>query len=104
MLIQIVVCLNMIAAHECELLCDKTGLDFKVLQDVLHVSAGQSFVLDYWLGRFKRPEESAAVRRQRAEVFAKSLSPALDLGRDAGVSLPGAALAQGLMKRVMGID
>jgi 3-hydroxyisobutyrate dehydrogenase-like beta-hydroxyacid dehydrogenase len=79
-------------------------MDFKRFQDVLHVSAGQSFVLDYWLGRFKRPEESAAVRRQRAEVFSKSLSPALELARDVGVTLPGAALAQGLIKRAMGID
>jgi 3-hydroxyisobutyrate dehydrogenase-like beta-hydroxyacid dehydrogenase len=104
MLSQIAVCLNMIAAHECELLCDKTGLDFKMLQDVLHVSAGQSFVLDHWRGRFIRPAESEAVRRQRAEVFSKSLSPALELARAVGVSLPGAALAQGLIKRVMGID
>jgi 3-hydroxyisobutyrate dehydrogenase-like beta-hydroxyacid dehydrogenase len=61
-------------------------------------------VLDHWLGRFIRAEESHAVRRQRAEVFAKSLSPALDLARDAGVSLPGTALAQGLIKRVMSVD
>jgi len=104
MLSQIAVCLNMIAAHECELLCDKTGLDFKMLQKVLHVSAGQSFVLDHWLGRFIRPEESETVRRQRAEVFAKSLSPALELACDVAVSLPGTTLAQGLMKRVMGVD
>jgi 3-hydroxyisobutyrate dehydrogenase-like beta-hydroxyacid dehydrogenase len=104
MFIQIVVCLNMIAAHECESLCDKTGLDFKRLQEVLHVSAGQSFVLDHWLGRFKRPEESEAVRRQRAAVFAKSLSPALELARDVGVSVPGTSVAQGLIMRVMGID
>jgi len=104
MLIQIVVCLNMIAAHESELLCDKTGLDFKMCQEVLHVSAGQSFVLDHWLERFKRPEESETVRRQRAEVFSKSLSPALELAREVGVSLPGTALAQGLLKRVLGID
>ena len=104
LLIQIVVCLNMVAAHECELLCEKTGLDFKRLQEVLHVSAGQSFVLDHWLERFIRPEESEAVRRQRAEVFAKSLSPALDLAGDIGVSLPGTALAQRLIRQVMGID
>jgi 3-hydroxyisobutyrate dehydrogenase-like beta-hydroxyacid dehydrogenase len=104
MLIQIVVCLNMIAAHESELLCDKTGLDFKMFQEILHVSAGQSFVLDHWLGRFKRPEESEAVRRQRAEVFSKSISPALELAREVGVSLPGTALAQSLLKRVMGIN
>jgi 3-hydroxyisobutyrate dehydrogenase-like beta-hydroxyacid dehydrogenase len=104
MLIQVVVVLNMIAAHECELLCDKTGLDFKSLQEVLHVSAGQSFVLDHWLGRFKRPGESEATRDQRLEVFSKSLVPALELARDVGVSLPGTALAQKLIKGVMDID
>ena len=103
MLIQIVVCLNMIAAHESELLCDKTGLDFKMFQEVLHVSSGQSNVLDTWQ-RFKRPEEPEAVRRQRAEVFAKSLSPALELAREVGASLPGTALAQGLLKRVLEVD
>ena len=104
MLIQVVVGLNMVAAHECEQICAKTGLNFKSLQDVLHVSAGQSFVLDHWLGRFKRPGESEAVRRKRAEVFCKSLSPAMDLARDVGLSLPGTSVAQGLIMRVMGID
>jgi 3-hydroxyisobutyrate dehydrogenase-like beta-hydroxyacid dehydrogenase len=103
MLIQIVVCLNMIAAHESELLCDKTGLDFKSFQEVLHVSSGQSNVLDNWR-QFKRPEESEAVQRQRAEVFAKSLSPALELAREVGASIPGTALAQGLLKRVLHVE
>jgi 3-hydroxyisobutyrate dehydrogenase-like beta-hydroxyacid dehydrogenase len=103
MLIQIVVCLNMIAAHESELLCNKTGLDFKSFQQVLHVSSGQSNVLDTWQ-RFKRPEEPEAVRRQRAEVFAKSLSPALELAREVGVPIPGTSLAQGLLKNVLEID
>jgi 3-hydroxyisobutyrate dehydrogenase-like beta-hydroxyacid dehydrogenase len=104
MLIQVVVGLNMIAAHECEVLCDKTRLDFKSLQEVLHVSAGQSFVLDHWLGRFKRPGEPEEVRQQRLEVFSKSLVPALELARELGVSLPGTALAQELIKGVMDID
>jgi 3-hydroxyisobutyrate dehydrogenase-like beta-hydroxyacid dehydrogenase len=103
MLIQIVVCLNMIAAHESELLCKKTGLDFKNFQEVLHVSSGQSNVLDNWQG-FKRPGEPEAVRRQRADVFAKSLAPALELAREVGVSIPGTALAQGLLKKVLEID
>jgi 3-hydroxyisobutyrate dehydrogenase len=103
MLIQIVVCLNMIAAHESELLCKKTGLDFKMFQEVLHVSSGQSLVLDNWQG-FKRPEEPEAIRRQRAEVFAKSLSPALELAREVGTDIPGTALAQRLLKRVLEID
>ncbi|HSK29194.1 MAG TPA: NAD(P)-dependent oxidoreductase [Candidatus Limnocylindria bacterium] len=104
MLIQVVVGLNMIAAHECEVLCDKTRLDFKSLQEVLHVSAGQSFVLDHWLGRFKRPGEPEEVRQQRLEVFSKSLVPALELAREVGVSLPGTALAHDLIKGVMDID
>ncbi|MGE5219154.1 MAG: NAD(P)-dependent oxidoreductase [Chloroflexota bacterium] len=104
MLIQVVVGLNMVAAHECEQLCGKTGLSFKSLQEVLHVSAGQSFVLDHWLGRFKRPGEAEAVRRRRAEVFCKSLTPAMELARDVGVSVPGTSLAQGLIMRLLGID
>jgi len=103
MLIQIVVCLNMIAAHESELLCNKTGLDFKMFQKVLHLSSGQSNVLDIWQ-QFKRPEEPETIRRQRAEVFAKSLSPALELAREVGASLPGTELAQSLLKRVLDVD
>ena len=103
MLIQIVVCLNMIAAHESQLLCDKTGLDFKSFQEVLHVSSGQSNVLDNWQ-RFKRPEEPEAVRQRRADVFEKSLSPALELARDVGADLPGTALAQSLIKRILEVD
>ena len=103
MLIQIVVCLNMIAAHESELLCEKTGLDFKSFQQVLHVSSGQSNVLDNWQ-RFKRPEEPEAIRRRRADVFEKSLSPALELAREVGADVPGTALAQNLLKRVLEVD
>ena len=60
-------------------------------------------MLDTWQ-RFKRPEEPEAVRRQRAEVFAKSLSPALEFAHEVGASLPGTALAQGLLKRVLEVD
>jgi len=103
MLIQVVVCLNMVAAHESELLCSKTGLNFKKFQEVLHVSSGQSNVLDVWQ-QFKRPEESKAVQTKRAEVFAASLSPALEIAREVGVDLPGSKLAHGLLKRVLGVE
>ena len=103
MLIQVVVCLNMIAAHESEMLCAKTGLDFKSFQQVLHVSSGQSNVLDSWQ-QFKRPEEPEAVRRQRAVVFEASLSPALELARQLGVDVPGSQLAHGMLKRVLDVD
>ena len=103
MLIQVVVCLNMVAAHESQLLCDKTGLDFRMFQEVLHVSSGQSNVLDSW-HRFKRPEEPAIVRQRRADVFEKSLSPALELAREVGADLPGTVLAQSLIKRILNVE
>jgi len=94
----------MLAAHEAGLVCEKSGLTFRALQEVLRASSGQSFVTDHWLQRFKRPDDPIAVRRQRTEVFYKSLSPALDLARDLGISLPGAALARRLLPQIMGIE
>ena len=53
MIVQVVVCINMLGAYEAELLSEKCGLDFKALQEVLRVSSGQSFVTEHWLDRFK---------------------------------------------------
>jgi hypothetical protein len=60
-------------------------------------------VLDVWQ-QFKRPEESKAVQTKRAEVFAASLAPALEIARGFGVDLPGSALAYTLLRRVLGVD
>ena len=104
MILQVVVCINMLGASEAELLADKCGLDFRALQEVLRVSSGQSFVVDHWLERFKRPDDPLAVRQRRTEVFCESLSPALLSARDLDFSLPGAALAQRILRRIMGLD
>jgi 3-hydroxyisobutyrate dehydrogenase-like beta-hydroxyacid dehydrogenase len=93
----------MLGAYEAELLADKCGLDFKALQEVLRVSSGQSFVVDHWLERFKRPDDPLPIRRRRTEVFSESLSPALLTARDLDFSLPGAALVQQLLWRIMGL-
>ena len=103
MILQVVVCINMLGASEAELLADKCGLDFKALQEVLRVSSGQSFVVDHWLERFKRPQDPLAVRQRRTEVFSESLVPALLSARHLDVSLPGAALVQQLLRRIMGV-
>jgi 2-hydroxy-3-oxopropionate reductase len=103
MILQVVVCLNMLGAYEAELLCEKCGVDFKGLQSVVRVSSGQSFVFDHWLERFKRPDDPLPVRRRRAQVFYESLSPALDSARNMGFSLPGAALVRELLHRMMGL-
>jgi len=104
MILQIVVCINMLGAYEAELLSEKCGLDFKALQKVFRVSSGQSLVVDHWFERFKRPDDPLPVRQRRTEVFYESLAPALSWARDLGFSLPGAALVQRLLPRMMGLD
>ena len=104
MIVQVVVCINMLGIYEAELLSEKCGLDFKALQEVLRVSSGQSFVAEHWLERFKRPEDPLPIRRRRAEVFVESLVPALRLARDLDIALPGTTLAQELFHRVMGVE
>jgi 3-hydroxyisobutyrate dehydrogenase-like beta-hydroxyacid dehydrogenase len=104
MIVQVVVCINMLGTYEAELLSEKCGLDFKALQEVLRVSSGQSFVAEHWLDRFKRPEDPLPIRRRRAEVFVESLAPALRLARDLDIALPGTTLARELFQRVMGVE
>lgn len=103
-IVQVVTCLNMLAAHEAECVAGKTGLNFTALQQVLHSSSAQSFVMDNWLDRFKLASDPMEIRRRRTEVFQKSLAPALELAERLGLSLAGATLAQRLLPRVMGIE
>jgi 3-hydroxyisobutyrate dehydrogenase len=103
MILQVVVCVNMLGAYEAELLAEKCGLDFRALQEVLRVSSGQSFVVDHWLDRFKRPDDPLAIRHRRTEVFYESLAPALLSARNLDFELPGAALARQLLRRIMGL-
>jgi 3-hydroxyisobutyrate dehydrogenase-like beta-hydroxyacid dehydrogenase len=103
MILQVVVCINMLGAYEAELLAEKSGIDFKALQEVLRVSSGQSFVIDHWLERFKRPDDPLSVRRRRTEVFRESLVPAVRMAKDLDITLPGAILAQELFQRIMGL-
>lgn len=103
MILQVVVCINMLAAHESEVLAKECGLDFALLQQVLHKSASQSFVVDNWLYRFKLEQDPMPIRQRRIEVFQKSLGPSLEMARDLGLSLEGAELAQRLMPQIMGI-
>src|SRR5262245_26068217 len=52
----LIVYVNMLAASEGMRLAEKAGLDLKALQDVVHVSAGQSRVADNWLQQRKLKE------------------------------------------------
>lgn len=104
MIVQVVTCINMLAAHEADLLAGECDLDFAAMQKVLHLSSAQSFVTDNWLDRFKLPGDPMEIRRRRTEVFQKSLGPALELAQQLGLSIPGAILTERLLPRIMGIE
>lgn len=104
MIVQVVTCINMLAAHEAELLAERDGLEFAALQKVLRASSGQSFVTDNWIDRFKLPQDPIEIRRRRTEVFRKSLAPAIELARQLGLAVPGTVLAERLLPRIMGIE
>src|SRR5581483_2031414 len=73
MIVQVATCIDMLAAHEAELLAAEWGLDFAAMQKVLRASSGQSFVAEHWLDRFKLAGDPMEIRRRRTEVFQKSL-------------------------------
>ena len=104
MIVQVVTCINMLAAREAEVLGQHAGLDFTNLQKVLHASSGQSFVSDNWLDRFKLAEDPIEVRRRRTLVFQQSLVPALEMAGEIGLSHPGTSLAERLMPQMMGLE
>jgi 3-hydroxyisobutyrate dehydrogenase-like beta-hydroxyacid dehydrogenase len=104
MIVQVVTCINMLAAHEAELLAGRSGLNFAALQKVMRVSSAQSFVTDQWIDRFKLPQDPIEIRRKRTEVFQKSLAPAIEMAQRLGLPLSGAVLAERLLPQIMGIE
>jgi 3-hydroxyisobutyrate dehydrogenase len=104
MIVQVVTCINMLAAHEAELLAGRSGLNFAELQKVMRVSSAQSFVADQWIDRFKLPQDPIEIRLRRTEVFQKSLAPAIETAQRLGLSLSGAILAERLLPQIMGIE
>jgi len=104
LIVQVVTCINMLAAHEAELVANRCGIDFATMQQVLKASSGQSFVAENWLNRFKLAKDPLDVRNRRTEVFQKSLGPAIELARQLGLSLAGTELAEHSMARIMGLE
>jgi 3-hydroxyisobutyrate dehydrogenase-like beta-hydroxyacid dehydrogenase len=99
----LIVYVNMLAASEGIRLGEKAGLDLKALQDVVHVSAGQSRVADNWLQQRTLRDTYTTGPQGLMQLIHKDLRLALELGHDLGLSLPGAALTQQLIARVLEI-
>jgi 3-hydroxyisobutyrate dehydrogenase-like beta-hydroxyacid dehydrogenase len=99
----LIVYVNMLAASEGMRLAEKAGLDLKALQEVVHAGAGQSRVADNWLQQRRLKEAYTSGPQGLMQLIHKDLRLALELGHDVGLSLPGAALTQQLIERVLEI-
>ncbi|HLY67606.1 MAG TPA: NAD-binding protein, partial [Chloroflexota bacterium] len=93
---QIVTTVNMLAAFEGMSVAEAAGLKLDSFDQLLRVSAGQSYMADRWLERRKQ------LGPDGGEGFYKGLIPALKLGHELGVSLPGTSLFQQLVNRMLG--
>ena len=100
----LIVYVNMLSASEGMLLGEKAGLDPKALQEVVRVSAGQSRVADNWLQQSRLRDTYTTGPQGLMQLIHKDLRLALELGHDLGLSLPGAALTQQLIARVLGTE
>ena len=100
----LIVYVNMLAASEGMRLAEKAGVDLKSMEQVVHAGAGQSRVADHWSQQRKLKDSYTSGPRGLMELMHKDLRLALELGHDLGLSLPGAALTQQMLQRVLEIE
>ena len=100
----LIVYVNMLAASEGMRLAEKAGVDLKSMEQVVHAGAAQSRVADHWSQQRKLRDTYTSGPRGLMELMHKDLRLALELGHDLGLSLPGAALTQQLLQRVLEIE
>ena len=100
----LIVYVNMLAASEGMRIAEKFGLDLKAMQEVVHAGAAQSRVADNWLQQRKLKDTYTTGAQGLVQLIHKDLRLALELGHDLGLGLPGAALTQQLIERVLEIE
>jgi 3-hydroxyisobutyrate dehydrogenase-like beta-hydroxyacid dehydrogenase len=100
----LIVYINMLAASEGMRLAEKAGVDLKSMEQVVHAGAAQSRVADHWSQQSNLKDTYTSGPRGLMELIHKDLRLALELGHDLGLSLPGAALTQQLIQRVLEIE
>jgi 3-hydroxyisobutyrate dehydrogenase len=110
------ICLNLItylqwtAAYEAAALARGVGVPLEVLEQAGRSNGQITDLMISYLALFKLPEaarKSEALQdylRTQMHVAEKDLACALQLAREAGVSLPGAALVSQLMARIYPIE
>jgi 2-hydroxy-3-oxopropionate reductase len=90
---QLIICVNLLAAAEGMRLGIQAGLSSEILERVIGAGGAQSRVAERW---FKLKLGSHAQK-----VFYKDLKLCLELASQLNVSVPGAAIAQQLLERIV---
>jgi 3-hydroxyisobutyrate dehydrogenase-like beta-hydroxyacid dehydrogenase len=91
---QVILCLNLLAAHEGTELARRAGLDAAALGEAVRAGAAQSRVAERWAVARPAPQNSA--------LFYKDLALALELAHELGIDLPAAALVQQRLDEILG--
>ncbi|MGH8012304.1 MAG: NAD(P)-dependent oxidoreductase [Candidatus Binataceae bacterium] len=91
---QVIISLNILAAHEGMLLGEKAGVDLTMLQEIVRAGGAQSRIADNWV-RHRPPALTG-------RLFFKDLALALECAHELGLALPGAAMTQQLIEKLLG--
>ena len=90
---QLIICVNLLAAAEGMHLGIEAGLSPEIMERVIGGGGAQSWVAERWF----RLKLGAHARK----IFYKDLKLCLDLAHELNVSIPGAALAQQLLEKIV---
>jgi 3-hydroxyisobutyrate dehydrogenase-like beta-hydroxyacid dehydrogenase len=71
---------------------------------VVHAGAAQSRIADHWSQQRRLGDTYTSGPKGLMALIHKDLRLALELGHDLGIPLPGAALTQQLIQRVLDIE
>jgi len=100
----LIVYVNMLAASEGMKLAQAAGVDLAAMEQVVHAGAAQSRIADHWSQQSKLGATYTTGPEGLIQLIHKDLRLALELGYDLGLPLPGAALTQQLIARILEID
>ncbi|HJU09917.1 MAG TPA: NAD(P)-dependent oxidoreductase [Candidatus Binataceae bacterium] len=100
----LIVYVNMLAAAEGMKLAQTAGVDLAAMEQVVHAGAAQSRIADHWSHQRRLGATYTTGPQGLMQLIHKDLRLALELGHDVGLSLPGAALTQQLIARILEID
>jgi 3-hydroxyisobutyrate dehydrogenase-like beta-hydroxyacid dehydrogenase len=100
----LIVYVNMLAAAEGMKLAQAAGVDLAAMEQVVHAGAAQSRIADHWSQQHRLGDTYTTGPHGLMQLIHKDLRLALELGHDVGLPLPGAALTQQLIARILGIE